>query len=194
MSALLRDSALGQLIRLATNNKTLLYPEERPDFQCPYHYTQAAQQGTESIMDGQTPPESNEMDEKNIPPLDRIKTNEKTSSELAPAHRPESIEEEEQLPARTPNTEKDFDLGRVMTARTALTRVDTRVTLGKVTTRRDLEQAYITATLERGPTMPIIPEKLDDGTILVDWYDTEDPENPQNWSPKKKYFVTFQIW
>ena len=190
MSALLRDSALGQLIRFATNNKVLLYPEERPDFQCPYHYTQAAEPRSESIADGQTPPESTGIDEKNAP-LDDIKTNEKTSPELAPIHRPESIEEQ---PARTPNTEKNFDLGRVMTARSALTRVDTRVTLGKVTTRRDLEQAYTTATLEKGPTMPIVPEKLDDGTILVDWYDTDDPENPQNWSSKKKYFVAFQIW
>lgn len=190
MSALLRDSALGQLIRLATNNKVLLYPEERPDFQCPYHYTQAAEPRSEPIVDGQTPPESTGIDEKNAP-LGDVKTNEKTSPELVPIHRPESIEEQ---PVRTPSTEKDFELGRVATARSTLARVDTRVTLGKVTTRRDLEQAYTTATLERGPTMPIIPEKLDDGTILVDWYDTEDPENPQNWSTKKKYFVTFQIW
>ena len=191
MSALLRDSALGQLIRLATNNKTLLYPEERPDFQCPYHYTQGAHPRTGSIVERQTPPEDTAIDEKNAP-LDRNKTNEKTNPDSVPTHRPESIEED--LPARTPNTEKDFDLGRVMTARTVLTRVDTRVTLGKVTTRRDLEQAYTTATLEKGPTMPITPEKLDDGTILVDWYDTDDPENPQNWSSKKKYFVAFQIW
>lgn len=191
MSALLRDSALGQLIRFATKNKTLLYPEERADFQCPHNYTQAASRRTESIVDGQTPPESAAIDEKNAP-LDHVETIEKPRPEVAPTHRPESIEEE--LPPRTPNTEKDFDLGRVMTARTTLTRVDTRVALGKVTTRRDLEQAYTTATLERGPTMLITPETLDDGTILVDWYDTDDPENPQNWSPKKKYFVTFQIW
>lgn len=191
MSALIRDSALGQLIRLATKNKVLLYPEERPDFQCPYHYTQAAGSGSESIGEEQTPPESTAIDEKNAP-LDRIKTGERTSPELVPMHRPESIEE--QPPVRTPNTEKDFDLGRVMTARSTLTRVDTRVVLRQVTTRRDLEQAYTTAALEKGPTMPVIPEKLDDGTILVDWYDTDDPENPQNWSRKKKYFVTFQIW
>lgn len=191
MSDLLRDSALGQLIRFATKNKTLLYPEEKEDFQCPYHYTQTAQSGTESDVDRNTPPESAAIDEKSAP-LNHIKTAEKPSPEETPIHRPESIEEP--LPRRTPSTEKDFDLGRVMTARTALSRVDTRVDLEKVTTRRDLEQAYQTATLERGPTRPIIPEKLDDGTILVDWYDSDDPENPQNWSSRKKYFVAFQIW
>lgn len=28
---------------------------------------------------------------------------------------------------------------------------------------------------------------------LVTWYGDNDPENPQNWSQAKKYFVTFQI-
>ena len=28
---------------------------------------------------------------------------------------------------------------------------------------------------------------------LVDWYATDDPANPQNWSQKKKAFVAFQI-
>lgn len=190
MSALVRDSALGQLIRLATKNKTLLYPEEKSDFQCPYHYTKNAYQETKSDTDG-TPAEGTAAEEKKTS-LHRIETIERLDPEKTLAHRPESIGES-MLP-RTPQTEKDFDLDRVVTARTGLTRVDTRVDLEKVTTRRDLEQAYTTATLERGPTRPIIPERLDDGTILVDWYDTDDPENPQNWSSRKKYFVAFQIW
>lgn len=189
MSALLRDSALGQLIRLATKNRALLYPEERADFQCPYCYTQAASAPTEQVGDGSFPSEKAAVDE-SLTPLDQEKGVETPGPEVVPAHRPESIEE----PARTPSTEKDFEIGRVMTARTALSRVDTRVTMSKITTRRDLEEVYMTATLEKGPTVPIEPEKLEDGTILVDWYDTDDPENPQNWSAKKKYFVTFQIW
>lgn len=28
---------------------------------------------------------------------------------------------------------------------------------------------------------------------LIDWYGPDDPENPRNWSPAKKYFVTFEI-
>jgi DHA1 family multidrug resistance protein-like MFS transporter len=190
MGALVRDSALGQLIRFATRNKTLLYPEEKPDFQCPYHYTQDAHQ---HFLDQPLPAESGATEEKKAS-LSHVETTEKPSPEEAPAHKPESIEEI--LPPRSRATEKDLDLDldRVVTTRTELTRVDTRVVLEKIATRRDLEQAYTAATLEKGPTMPIIPEKLDDGTILVDWYDTDDPENPQNWSSRKKYFVAFQIW
>lgn len=40
----------------------------------------------------------------------------------------------------------------------------------------------------------IIPAIATDGTILVDWYSSDDPANPQNWSSKKKAFVTMQIW
>lgn len=28
---------------------------------------------------------------------------------------------------------------------------------------------------------------------IVDWYGPNDPENPQNWSHYKKFFVTFEI-
>lgn len=45
--------------------------------------------------------------------------------------------------------------------------------------------------LERTKTIPIVPKKTTDGIILVDWYTTDDPANPQNWSPRKRAFVTF---
>lgn len=189
MSALFRDSALGQLVRYATNNKLLLYPEERPDFQCPSHYRNNPDLDAPPALDA--PAENLDRDVEK-PRLESAGDAELPPQEETPAHRPESIEEPSPLP--TPVTEKDFDLTQTTTVRTALSRVDTRVTMEKIHTRRDLEQAYQTATLEKGPTMPIIPEKLEDGTILVDWYDTDDPENPQNWSLKKKSFVTFQIW
>lgn len=188
MSALFRDSALGQLIRYGTKNKFLLYPEEQPDFQCPSSYRSHEADGPHATPTIDKKPE---QDIEKIP-LDKVETKVIPAQDatLTHPHRPESIEE---VPP-TPATEKDFDLAQVATVRTSLTRVDTRVTIEKIHTRRDLEQAYRTATLEKGPTRPIIPEKLEDGTILVDWYDTDDPENPQNWSLRKKAFVAFQIW
>ena len=192
MSALFRDSALGQLVRYASNNKFLLYPEERTGFQCPSQYRNTGL-GAESLA-GDFGVNSVEKS-----PFAKAESIKKPSLDETPAHRPESIEE--LSPPPTPATEKDMDFAPIAAAptnltrtRTALSRIDTRAALEKVHTRKDLEEAYTTATLEKGPTLPIIPEKLDDGTILVDWYDTDDPENPQNWSTNKKYFVTFQIW
>lgn len=47
--------------------------------------------------------------------------------------------------------------------------------------------------LERTKTIPIAPQKTADGNILVDWYTTDDPANPQNWSNTKRGFVTLVI-
>ena len=47
--------------------------------------------------------------------------------------------------------------------------------------------------IQRTKSVPIAPTKTSDGNILVTWYTTDDPENPQNWSRGKKYFVLFQL-
>lgn len=48
-------------------------------------------------------------------------------------------------------------------------------------------------SLERTKSVPVVPTKTSDGTILVDWYTTDDPANPQNWSRGKRIFVASQI-
>ncbi|KAF2476396.1 major facilitator superfamily transporter [Lindgomyces ingoldianus] len=50
-----------------------------------------------------------------------------------------------------------------------------------------------TMELERSQSIPIKPVKTADGITLVDWYRTDDPENPQNWSWKKKAWTAFLI-
>jgi DHA1 family multidrug resistance protein-like MFS transporter len=76
--------------------------------------------------------------------------------------------------------------------------VVTRPEMTKVHTRADIEEAYTNATrqetMKYQQSQPIVPEKTADGVILVDWYDTNDPENPQNWSGKKKGVVVVQIY
>jgi hypothetical protein len=48
--------------------------------------------------------------------------------------------------------------------------------------------------LQKEKSLPILPQKSTDGRILVDWYTTDDDKNPQNWSLRKKVFVSFLIW
>lgn len=45
--------------------------------------------------------------------------------------------------------------------------------------------------LERTKTIPILALVTSDGIILVDWYTTDDPANPQNWSSRKRGFIVF---
>lgn len=47
--------------------------------------------------------------------------------------------------------------------------------------------------LQRTKTIPIVPQRTSDGIILVDWYTTDDPANPHNWSSGKRGFITFLI-
>ncbi|KAI4603084.1 hypothetical protein KJ359_005875 [Pestalotiopsis sp. 9143b] len=44
--------------------------------------------------------------------------------------------------------------------------------------------------LEKTKSIPIVPKKTKDGAILVDWYYTDDPENPQNWTDLRRAIVT----
>lgn len=62
MSALIRDSALGQLIRYVTKNKVLLYPEERSDFHCPLSYRSNEGEGPHVTSTTAIPDETPEQD------------------------------------------------------------------------------------------------------------------------------------
>ncbi|ETS83258.1 hypothetical protein PFICI_05134 [Pestalotiopsis fici W106-1] len=47
--------------------------------------------------------------------------------------------------------------------------------------------------LEKTQSIPIVPKKTKDGAILVDWYYTDDPENPHNWTNLRRAMVTVLI-
>lgn len=189
MSDMIRDAPLGQLIRLITRNKFLQYPEEREGFQLPTNYrvpgTSHSKQYDDVVVKEQLPAPT-------FPPV---------------------LEEDAISSVSSLEGEKDLDLARIPTARsesevsgmekhttartqrstTGIERISTREALQVSSTRADLEKQFTNATLPKGPTQPIDPQHLEDGTVVVDWYNTDDPENPQNWSFKKKAFVTFQI-
>jgi DHA1 family multidrug resistance protein-like MFS transporter len=82
-------------------------------------------------------------------------------------------------PVSTKDTEKDLELTRTKT-----------YTIAYSHERFEAEQQL---ALERTKTIPITPKKTSDGIILVDWYTTDDPANPQNWSRGKRIFIVFLI-
>jgi DHA1 family multidrug resistance protein-like MFS transporter len=174
MSELLRDAPVGQLIRWITKGKVLQYREEKHDFQCPRSYHQNTEMSISS--DTAPGPASPSTDvEKDIHPLPDL-----TAAATA-------VDYERTAPEPT-------GIGNERTLSKAMTRPD----MNKVSTRAELEQAYTNAilqqTIKQQPSRPIISDKISDGTILVDWYTTDDPENPQNWSNKKKGLVVTQIY
>lgn len=56
--------------------------------------------------------------------------------------------------------------------------------------RFDVEQVI---EAEKFKSVAIAPTKTSDGTILVDWYTTDDPANPQNWAASTKGWVLLQL-
>ncbi|KAK1961213.1 major facilitator superfamily transporter [Colletotrichum sublineola] len=47
--------------------------------------------------------------------------------------------------------------------------------------------------IQKTKSIPIVPKKTKDGAILVDWYFSDDAENPQNWSNAKRGLITVII-
>ena len=123
---LLRDSSLGQIIRLLFGRKVLPYADERLGFQLPSHYTTVLRDETKSdSLSSESGPEL-------TPPVDRVPDLE------------------------IPEQKEGLDL-------------------------------------ERTRSLPIVPVKTSDGVVLVDWWTTDDPEDPQNWPQWKKLIVLLQI-
>jgi DHA1 family multidrug resistance protein-like MFS transporter len=182
MSDLLRDAPIGQLIRWVTKNRVLQYPEEKPDFVCPNGYqgekpSYASATSTPIASPPVVVPDIAEKLEDPVTPGANLLTTAPTVRDVDPF---DHAGDHEYLNSRT------------------LSKVVTRPEMSKMNTRADLEQAYTNATQQESmkyqQSRPIMPEKTTDGIILVDWYETNDQENPQNWSGKKKGLVVLQIY
>jgi MFS transporter, DHA1 family, multidrug resistance protein len=203
---------------MVTKNRLFKYDEEVEGWECPHAYTNPDEL-EKKLEEANAQNEAAALEE---PSAEPVYPDPETRLEEVESHPVEQIESEEQekkekiedsegnLPAELDMipthkhgehaddmSSQSSHLEGIRTARTAqsqLSRVGTRGALQKSVTRADLEQQFTLATLEPGPSRPVIPEKLDDGTILVDWYMTDDPENPQNWSLTKKMVVSTQIY
>ncbi|PYI00263.1 MFS general substrate transporter [Aspergillus sclerotiicarbonarius CBS 121057] len=105
-------------------------------------------------------------------------------------------------PTSKPESDADADdegeASRSETLDRELSRVPSMGDVEKVRSQSDLARLYSVATqteaLQAAPSRPIAPTKTADGTILVDWYTTHDPENPQNWTSAKKLLTVSQIY
>ena len=175
---IIRETQLGQIARWLTSNRILLYPEEKPDFQIPAAYLDSGiTNGTSQEI------KQVSLEDEDITPTEEYEPTEKVAEDDITF---EPIELESASQDDTQNNSE------------ALSRIITRQNMHKISTREDLEAAYRTATLQQSlkeqQSRPIRPTKTSDGTVLVTWYATDDPENPQNWSFWAKFNVIFQMY
>jgi DHA1 family multidrug resistance protein-like MFS transporter len=72
----------------------------------------------------------------------------------------------------------------------AISRASTQNSLPFTEARLEADEQH---EIEKIKSIPIQPKKTKDGAILVDWYYTDDAENPHNWSNKKRALITTLI-
>lgn len=208
MTDLIRDAPIGQLIRWVTNNRVLLYPEEKPDFQCPTCYAdpEVAAKAQRSQLTSHTNTNAS-LPEKEDPekddPIDAEKAHQEAAEDDAAQEEPHVLGGLDRPTLLSMPTARS-DLERHATTRSSLAelestksrieRLGTRATLQQSKTREELEEAFAASILTKEPTRPIIPQRTADGYILVDWYTEGDAENPQNWSAGKKFLASLMIY
>lgn len=192
MAELIRDAPIGQIIRWITGNKLLLYPEERSDFKLPIGYAQdsAVHKSASDATTTPTPysPEPEDVEKAHLEPVE-VQSRHPSDVDRDYLERMDTAKDEE---LGRSNTNRS-DLEKAVTNRSYLSRTATRTALESIHTRAELDEAFRVASMGRPPTQPIVPERTHDGLILVDYYNTDDPENPQNWSLTRKGVATLQI-
>ncbi|KAL6880038.1 MFS general substrate transporter [Trichoderma longibrachiatum] len=169
MADLLRDTTFGVIIRWITKRKYFKYPEEQTSFHYPDLFVNDHPAGAT------TPP--------------HVAVGTPGEEYTDDGHR-QSIGQ--------PSTDSFSQLsdGNDLDDE-ALSKITSRPQMSRVGSLAALQQEYSAATLQanvRSQHSTIQPRKLETGTILVDWYTTDDADNPQNWSSGKKAFVVLQIY
>ena len=180
MSDLIREAPLGQLIRYLTKNRMFKYPEELPDYELPPEYT-AAMTGADTT--GEKRKSSSESPSPSPTPQTDLEKQE--PRQTVPGSNP-ALESRDTEPIKTqtandPNSPTQLGLKKTKSRADTIPFSEERFTV-------EAEEA-----VERTQSVAIVPTKTSDGVILVDWYTTVDPANPQNWSPNKKLFVAIVL-
>ncbi len=170
MADLFREAPFGQLVRILSGNKFFLYPEEKEDFHCPHCYHADASLPSDKIVEQSSDSDTND-------------------AESVKARRIATQDTKLDLEKSATSSDPDLEDGREEEPARALGLQRTQ-TLPYTNERLEIEKRL---EIERTKSRPILPARTADGTVLVDWYNTDDPANPQNWSQKKKAFVAFQI-
>ncbi|KAL1879348.1 hypothetical protein VTK73DRAFT_7079 [Phialemonium thermophilum] len=167
MASALRETPIGQLARFLSRNRVLQYPEETADFQLPEPWQQILRDDrTISLSQSST--------------FDRNGASATVETSAAASDEEKDIETACRGPYEDPSV-----------ARLRLHATKSREETAPFSQERlEVDQIH---DLEKTKSIPIVPRRTKDGAILVDWYYTDDPENPQNWSNLRRGGITLVI-
>lgn len=172
MADIIREAPLGQLLRWATKNRLFPYPEELPGFELPATYN-ALLNSHEKASRVQSAPRVSQREKSRRSSSSNASDDDSTAPGTLDLEKSETEE---------PNPyERDIET-------LSLTRTKSRLETVPYTEERLEIEAEL--AIERTQTKPIIPVKTADGNVLVEWYTTDDPANPQNWSNGKRLAIS----
>lgn len=173
MGHTLRDTSFGTFVRLATGKRLLKFPEEEEGFKLPETWVQVLEQSSTHSRSVVEKPQT-----RNETPSSASST--PSSSIDAEDARGEQAEEAEPNP---------YEAGQNLELARSRSR-NRELTTNWTPERLEVDEEH---EIEKTKSIPIVPEKTQDGAILVDWYYTDDPENPQNWSNTRRAFILVVI-
>lgn len=173
MSDIVREAPLGQLLRWVSKNKLFPYPEELPGFELPETYNSVLNSSEKATKF----PSATRSHSK-----DRRQSSESSSESGSTTPGTLDLEKSE--------TEQPGPYDRDVEALN-LTRTKSRLETTPYTEDRLEIEAEL--AIHRTQTKPIVPVKTSDGIVLVDWYTTDDPANPQNWTNSKRFGISLII-
>ncbi|OTA69680.1 major facilitator superfamily transporter [Hypoxylon sp. EC38] len=162
----IRDAPVGQFIRFITGNRILQYPEEKSDFELPEPWARMLKSDSTKSTPSEDRP-------------DPFSSGSSTCNSTLSCTK----DEESQI--------EKADVIDPAPYNATLTRTKSRTeTFPNTEERYEIDQRH---ELEKTKSIPIVPRKTKDGAILVDWYYTDDPDNPQNWSNLRRAMVAVII-
>ncbi|KAF4982740.1 hypothetical protein FZEAL_1693 [Fusarium zealandicum] len=176
MADIIRDAPLGQLVRFLTKNRYFKYPEEKADFKLPDPWI-VLMNNPDAVVDEESPNSGNVDITAPASSVSSIVSGE-PDAESKPRRKPEHHEDPERASRR------DGTPLRLHRTRSA------QETQANTIDRMQADEEH---DMEKVQSIPIVPRKTKDGAILVDWYYSDDTENPHNWSNNKRLGITLII-
>ncbi|KAF5969123.1 hypothetical protein FBULB1_10403 [Fusarium bulbicola] len=178
MSDLIRDAPLGQLIRFVTRNKYLQYPEEKPDFRLPESWV-AVINNPDAIIEESSPNDNTVL----------------TGTALASSASSTVAAEEDSKPKgeneKSEKNNENDDIERADPQPMRLHRSRSpQDTQAYTVDRLEADEEH---DVEKVKSIPVVPKRTKDGSILVDWYFSDDNENPHNWTNNRRLGVSLII-
>ena len=170
---LIQETTFGQLVRFLSRNKYFKYPEEDPNFKIPWEAVDVAEK--EEKLEQNALPSAHGSDSSTpIPSPSAVEKQDPIRSEAGLTT----------IPTAASSARRDFNL------------VTTRTRTREQTTQYSAERFEVEQeeAIDRTRSSVIQPQTTADGITLVDWYTTDDPNNPQNWNSWTKAWVSFHIF